>query len=55
MSTSLNLQGYTNYRDNFIFISTELTDKTTYDHGNKNALLQEDIDNAFKKPYRRTH
>ncbi|MCC2644890.1 MAG: hypothetical protein K0R94_668, partial [Burkholderiales bacterium] len=51
MSTSLNLQGYSNYRDNFIFISSELTKKNI----NSTKLTQESIDEAFSKPYRRTH
>lgn len=52
MSTSLNLQGYSNYRNNFIFVSSELSEKTRHDD---TALTQEDIDKAFAKPYRRTH
>lgn len=52
MSTSLNLQGYSNYRNNFIFVSSELSEKTRYDD---TELTQEDIDKAFAKPYRRTH
>lgn len=52
MSTSLNLQGYSNYRNNFIFVSSELSEKIRYD---EIELTQESIDKAFAKPYRRTH
>jgi len=52
MSTSLNLQGYSNYRNNFIFISSELSEKVKHDDS---ELTQEAIDKAFAKPYRRTH
>jgi len=52
MSTSLNLQGYSNYRNNFIFVSSELSEKIRYDDS---ELTQEAIDKAFVKPYRRTH
>lgn len=52
MSTSLNLQGYSNYRNNFIFVSSELSEKNKQDDI---ELTQEAIDKAFAKPYRRTH
>jgi hypothetical protein len=52
MSTSLNLQGYSNYRNNFIFVSSELSEKVRYDDS---ELTQEALDKAFAKPYRRTH
>jgi hypothetical protein len=52
MSTSLNLQGYSNYRNNFIFVSSELSEKIK---DNDIELTQEAIDKAFAKPYRRTH
>lgn len=52
MSTSLNLQGYSNYRNNFIFVSSELSEKVRFDDS---GLTQEAIDKAFAKPYRRTH
>jgi hypothetical protein len=51
MSTSLNLQGFSNYRNDFLFLSCELTPKDTP----RPTLTQENIDNAFSKPYRRTH
>lgn len=51
MSTALNLQGYSDYRNDFVFVSSELTQKIAV----KNQLTQEAIDEAFKKPYRRTH
>lgn len=50
MSTALNLHGYSNYRNDFIFVSCE-TLKKKVEH---NIISQENIDNAFNKPYRRT-
>ena len=50
MSTALNLNGYSNYRNEFIFVSCELPKKEL----NCNVLKQDDIDSAFRKPYRRT-
>ena len=50
MSTALNLHGYSNYRSDFVFVSCELS-KRGRDH---DILGQENIDNAFHKPYRRT-
>lgn len=51
MSTALNIQGYSNYRNDFVFVSCELPEKNC-EH---NDLTQRAIDNAFSKPYRRTH
>lgn len=51
MSTSLNLQGYSNYRNDFIFVSSELSEKNGYSE----ELVQENINKAFHKPYRRTY
>ena len=50
MSTALNLHGYSNYRNDFVFVSCE-TSKKKVEH---DILSQESIDNAFHKPYRRT-
>jgi hypothetical protein len=50
MSTALNLHGYSNYRNDFVFVSCE-TSKKKVEH---DVLSQESIDNAFHKPYRRT-
>jgi len=52
MSTALNLQGLSNYRKNFIFISKELSAKHTDEQ--RKPLLQDSIGLAFKKDYRRT-
>lgn len=51
MSTALNIQGYSNYRNNFVFVSCELQGKSM----DNIPLTQQSIDNAFHKPYRRTH
>ena len=51
MSTSLNIQGLSKYRNNFIFISKERTSRVEFD---LKTLSQESIDNAFKKQARRT-
>ncbi|MBX9599166.1 MAG: hypothetical protein K2X04_11420 [Burkholderiales bacterium] len=50
MSTALNLYGYSNYRNDFIFVSCESPKKEL----EYSALTQENIDRAFHKPYRRT-
>lgn len=50
MSTALNLQGYADYRTNYIFISAELTAKKY----STKELNQELIDDAYKKSYRLT-
>jgi len=52
MSSSLNYQGLSMYRDSFIFVSQEQSPKESYRKGN---LTQEAIDKAFSKDYRRTH
>jgi hypothetical protein len=52
MSSSLNYQGLSSYRDDFVFVSQEQTSKNLYSHSN---LTQKAIDNAFAKEYRRTH
>ena len=51
MSSSLNYQGLSSYRDDFVFISQEQSPKEDYNHS---KLTQEAIDNAFSKDYRRT-
>ncbi len=51
MSTSLNIQGLSNFRNNIIFLTKERVTKNILDEDN---LTQEKIDQAFKKPYRRT-
>jgi len=51
MSSALNYQGLSEYRNNFVFISQEQSDK-----GYKDVeLSQTAIDNAFSKDYRKTH
>jgi len=50
MTTALNLQGLANDRPEYIFISRELTKKNIP----PTSLTQDQIDNAFKKPYRLT-
>ncbi len=52
MSTALNLQGLSDFRRDFIFVSKERT--TRIEQGNV-TLTQEDIDNAFSKKPRRTN
>lgn len=52
MSTSLSKQGLNDYRNEFIFISKELTAKNT--KRSTSDLTQDAIDQAFKKDYRRT-
>ena len=51
MTTSLNIQGLSDYRSNYIFISKERTKRATFAD---KKLRQEDIDRAFAKPPRRT-
>lgn len=51
MSSALNYQGLSEYRDNFVFISQEQSDKGFNDV----KLTQEAIDRAFLKDYRKTH
>lgn len=51
MSSALNVQGLSTYRDEFIFASQELSLKQCVD----SSLLQENVDKAFRKEYRRTH
>lgn len=53
MSSALNILGLSNFRDNFIFLSQELTQKNVSEINN--SLSQNSIDSAFKKDYRRTH
>lgn len=53
MSSALNYIGLSEYRNNFIFISKEQTDKGS-DSGDV-ELTQKAIDNAFAKDYRKTH
>ncbi|MDQ5922191.1 MAG: hypothetical protein QG673_2250 [Pseudomonadota bacterium] len=50
MTTALNLQGYLDVRNNYVFVSSELTPKCV----EKTELTQESIDEAYKKPYRMT-
>ena len=52
MSSSLNYQGLSSYRDDFVFVSQEQTSKDFYSNP---KLTQKAIDNAFSKDYRRTH
>lgn len=52
MSSSLNYQGLSSFRDDFVFISQEQSPK---EHSHKIDLTQEAIDSAFEKDYRRTH
>ncbi len=51
MSTALNLQKYTNFMDEFVFVSSEQSAKTSYE---KYELSQESIDRAYRKEYRVT-
>ena len=51
MSTALNIWGYSNYRNDFVFVSCELPKK----YFDPVGLTQQGIDNAFHKPYRRTN
>lgn len=50
MSTALNMQNLSTYKEENIFISKELTPK----HESKVVLFQDNIDSAFKKKYRIT-
>ena len=51
MFTSLNIQGFTNFRDNFIFISKERMQRVNFSSKN---ITQEAIDKAFSnKPRKR--
>ena len=50
MSTSLNIQGLSTCRDDFVFYAKELSEK----HINKNAIQQESIDEAYRRNYRYT-
>lgn len=52
MSSALNYLGLSGYRNDFIFVSQEQSDKSSY---TRNNLTQDAIDNAFSKNYRRTH
>lgn len=51
MSTSLNVQGLSDFRQEIVFLTKERFNKNYYDNV---ELTQEKIDNAFSKPYRRT-
>ncbi|MFW3345859.1 hypothetical protein ACN9K5_06570 [Aliarcobacter butzleri] len=51
MFTSLNIQGLTNFRDNFIFISKERMKRVNF---NSKDITQEAIDKAFTNKPRRT-
>ncbi|MGM0624130.1 MAG: hypothetical protein ACQESH_08960 [Campylobacterota bacterium] len=51
MTTSLNLQNLTAYRDKYIFVSKERAQRNKF---HENKLEQKDIDNAFNKSPRRT-
>lgn len=51
MFTSLNIQGLTNFRDNFIFISKERRKRVNF---NSKDITQEAIDKAFTNKPRRT-
>jgi len=53
MSSALNVLGLSDFRDNFIFLSQELSQKNVLEVNN--SLSQSSIDSAFKKDYRRTH
>ncbi len=53
MSSALNYMGLSQYRNNFIFISKEQTDKGS--DSSDAELTQKAIDNAFAKDYRKTH
>lgn len=50
MSPALNFQGYSNYRNDFIFVSSELPKREL----EQNIFFQEVIVNAFHNPYLRT-
>lgn len=45
MFTSLNIQGFTNFRENFIFISKERMQRVNFSSKN---ITQEAIDKAFQ-------
>lgn len=51
MFTSLNIQGFTNFRDNFIFISKERMQRVNFSSKN---ITQEAIDKAFSNKPRKT-
>lgn len=51
MTTALQLQGYKTLKPNYIFVSSELTPKST----DPAVISQESIDEAYKKPYRMTN
>lgn len=51
MSTSLNIQGLSNEKNEFVFFSKELTPKY---YNKNNEIHQEDIDQAYEKEYRYT-
>lgn len=51
MTTALNIQGFTDFRNSYIFVSKERTKRV--EQGSIN-LIQENIDNAFKKKPKRT-
>jgi len=53
MSSALNIMELSDFRSDFIFISKELSKKNTTSKPVK--LKQQAIDEAFSKPYRRTH
>ena len=53
MTTALNIQGFSSFMNNFIFYSKELTPKYNIYLDGK-TLKQEDINNAYSKPYRKT-
>jgi len=53
MSTSLNIQGLSDIKNNIIFYSKELSIKPGHDYIDYD-LTQEKIDNAYSKPYRKT-
>ena len=51
MFTSLNIQGFTNFRENFIFISKERMQRVNFSSKN---ITQEAIDKAFSNKPRKT-
>ena len=51
MTSSLNIQGLTNFRDDFIFVSTERKERVEFA---QKQIKQESIDAAFSKKPRRT-
>ena len=53
MSSALNIMGLSDFRSDFIFISKELSKKNIA--SKPVQLEQQAIDEAFSKPYRRTH